>query len=375
MPIARNDKSVLGHWWWTVDRWSLFALFALAILGLFASMAASPSVAERIGADTMHFVRKQALFLVPSLIIMITVSLLDIKSIRRLGLLMFFGSLVLLVAVLIFGSEIKGAKRWVYIAGFNIQPSEFIKPAFAIVGAWLFSLRHGGQDFPIIGGYKLIFIFYVLIATLLLMQPDIGQTLLFSAIWFTQFFLAGLPIWIVAVVVAAILISPVGVYYLFPHAQSRINRFLDPTTGDNYQIDRAMQAFMNGGIFGKGPGEGTIKNALPDGHSDFVFAVLGEEFGLIACLLVVMAFIFILVRSFSLIQHKNNMFILLATAGLIVQFCLQALINMASTLHMIPTKGMTLPFISYGGSSILALAIGMGMVLALTRKHQGEAGY
>ena len=207
------------------------------------------------------------------------------------------------------------------------------------------------------------------------MQPDIGQTLLLSAIWFTQFFLAGLPIWIVAVVVVAILISPVGVYYLFPHAQTRINRFLDPESGDNYQIDRAMQAFMNGGVFGKGPGEGTIKNSLPDGHSDFVFAVLGEEFGLIACLLVVLAFVFILIRSFSLIQHKKNMFILLATAGLIVQFCLQALINMASTLHMIPTKGMTLPFISYGGSSIIALAIGMGMVLALTRKHQGEAGY
>jgi cell division protein FtsW len=204
-----------------------------------------------------------------------------------------------------------------------------------------------------------------------MLQPDLGMTVVVSAMWFAQFFLAGLPIiWVVSFSIAGA-VGLGGAYLTLPHVRERIDGFVDPATGDTYQVDRSLEAFMNGGLAGRGPGEGTVKDVLPDAHSDFIFAVAGEEFGLLLCLLLVALFAFIVLRGLSRLMHEQNLFVLLAAAGLLVTFGLQAAINMASALHLMPTKGMTLPFISYGGSSLLSLSLGMGMVLALTRRRAG----
>ncbi|MCR9221405.1 MAG: putative lipid II flippase FtsW [Alphaproteobacteria bacterium] len=371
MAIARNDTSVLGRWWWTVDRWTLAALVVLAGLGLVLTATASPPVAERIGADPLYFVRKQGVLLLPALAVLVFVSLADLRQVRRVAVGLMLVSILLLAGTLLLGPEIKGATRWISIAGFSLQPSEFAKPAFAVVAAWMFSAQRLGEEIP---GYLIATALFLLVLALLLMQPDVGQAAVLTAIWFTQFFLAGMPMAAVIAMAALGAAGMVAAYFIFPHVQSRIDRFLDPASGDSYQVDRAMEAFSNGGLFGRGPGEGVVKSVLPDGHADFIFAVAGEEFGLIACLLIVAIFAFVVLRGVARVLHDNDLFVVLAATGLLVQFGLQALINMASTLSLIPTKGMTLPFISYGGSSLLALAIGMGMLLALTRKRPGVTG-
>lgn len=368
MAIARNDNSVLGRWWWTVDRLTLAALLVIAGIGMVLIVAASPSVAERIGASPFHFVRKQAILLVPALAIMIGVSLLDPKSIRRFAAVMLGCSIVLMFGTLAFGAEIKGATRWVSIAGITIQPSEFAKPAFAVIAGWLLSAQRLGEDVP---GYFIAAALYILLVVLLLSQPDLGQTVVMTTIAFAQAFLSGLPMLIVFGLGALAMLGICGAYFFFPHVQSRIDRFFDPAVGDNFQVHKSLDAFMSGGIFGRGPGEGIIKNSLPDSHADFIFAVAGEEFGLIVCLFIVFLFAFVVLRGFVRLLQSDDLYIVLAATGLLVQFALQALINMASTLNLIPTKGMTLPFISYGGSSLIALAIAMGMLLALTRKRPG----
>ncbi|MGE5546135.1 MAG: putative lipid II flippase FtsW [Solirubrobacterales bacterium] len=371
MTFGRTDTSVLGRWWWTVDRWTIAALFALVGVGVLLTMAASPAVAERIGADSFHFVRRQFVFLVPALVVMIAVSLLNPRQVRRLGTIGFLGSVLMLIAVLFIGPEVKGATRWINIAGISIQPSEFVKPTFAIAAAWMFAEARLNPGFP---GKAIACGLYGLVALLLLREPDVGQTLIVSAIWASQFFLAGLPLVLVVGIGVMGVVGGFGAYFIFPHVQSRVDRFLDPGSGDAYQVMTALNAFRNGGIFGRGPGEGRVKLVLPDAHTDFILAVAGEEFGVLLCLAVVAIFAFVVLRGFSRLMKEDNLFVVLATAGLLVQFGLQAIINMASTLRLMPTKGMTLPFISYGGSSMLALALGMGMVLALTRKRYGTEG-
>ena len=368
IPLGRTDTSIVGRWWWTVDRWTIAAIALIVVIGVMLTMAASPAVAERIGANQFHFIRRQFIFLLPTLLIIFGVSLLSPVSIRRLACLGFIASLVLMVMTLVIGQEVKGATRWV----FGVQPSEFCKPTFAVVIAWMFSEQRLSEDFP--GNFISLGLF-VLAAILLLLQPDVGMTLVVSAVWFVEFFIAGLPLFWVLLFLMIGLSGLVGAYFSFSHVANRIDRFLDPSSGDTYQVTTALQAFRNGGLFGRGPGEGRVKAVLPDAHTDFILAVAGEEFGLFLCLLIVGLFAFIVLRGFARMLSEENLFILLATSGLLVQFGLQAVINMASTLHMMPTKGMTLPFISYGGSSMLALALGMGMVLALTRKRYGPDGW
>lgn len=368
IEFARNDTSILGNWWWTVDRWLLGAVVLLSAIGLMLTTTASPPVAERINVDTMHFVRKQAVMLIPALIILLGISLLSLRQLRRVALAVFAGSIVLMLATILFGAEIKGATRWISIAGFTIQPSEFVKPSFAILAGWVLAARRMGEDIP---GYVISGALFATVIVLLGLQPDIGQAVVMSAIWFTQLFIAGLSMTLVIFLVVGGVAALVAAYYIFPHVAIRIDRFLDPTSHDSFQIDRALEAFRSGGLMGRGPGEGTVKQVLPDGHADFIFAVAGEEFGLFACLIIVALFVFVVVRGLARLLQNTDMFVVLGATGLIVQFALQALINMASTLSLIPTKGMTLPFISYGGSSLLALALGMGMLLALTRRRTG----
>ncbi|CAA7622959.1 putative lipid II flippase FtsW [Magnetospirillum sp. SS-4] len=372
VTFGRTDTSTLGRWWWTVDRWTIAALFLLVGVGALLTMAASPAVAERIGApSSFHFVRRQFMFLVPAIVIMLSVSLLSPRQVRRMAVLGLAVSVVLLVLVPFLGAEVKGARRWLTIAGLSIQPSEFAKPMFAVVAAWMFASARVEEGFP---GRLIATALLGLIVGLLLAQPDVGQTAIVLAIWATQFFLAGLSVvWVVGLGLATP-VAVMGAYYVFPHVQSRIDRFLDPSGAGGYQVMTALNALRNGGLFGRGPGEGRVKLSLPDAHTDFILAVGGEEFGLVMCLFVLALFAFIVLRGFSRVMKEDNLFVVLASAGLLVQFGLQAIVNMASTLRLMPAKGMTLPFISYGGSSMIALALGMGMVLALTRTRYGREG-
>lgn len=370
MAFSRADTSVLGRWWWTVDRWTLGALLALIGFGYVMMLAASPAVAERIGASSRHmFFVKQVAYLMMATTLMVAVSLLSPRGVRRLALVGFAGALVLTAATLMVGTEIKGARRWLPIPGFSLQPSEFVKPFFAVVAAWL--IAEGKMPGSKVWGATIAVALFLLIAAILKGQPDIGMLLVVAAVFFTQFFVAGMNLMLVTAVGALGLAGALGAYLIFPHVQSRVHRFLDPSSGDSYQVSVALEAFANGGLLGRGPGEGRVKNVLPDAHADFVFAVAGEEFGMVVCLLILALFAFVVVRGLMRLLAETDLFIMLAGTGLLTQFGLQAFVNMGSTLHLIPTKGMTLPFVSYGGSSVLAVAIGMGMLLALTRRRSG----
>jgi len=368
MRFARIDQSPLARWWWTVDRWSLGALALLVGVGAVLSMAASPAVAVRIGYDPLHFVKRHLLAVPIALAIMFAVSLLPPRKIRRGALVLFGVSMAALALTLVIGLEIKGARRWITAAGVALQPSEFVKPAFAVIAAWLFAEKKRNARFP---GNWLSAGLFVTITAILVKQPDFGMAVVVAIVWFAQFFMAGLRFYWLAAGAFGGLAGLLGAYAWLPHVTDRINRFLDPNVGDSYQVKRSLEAFVSGGVWGKGPGEGTVKDALPDAHADFVFAVAGEEFGIVVCILIIGLFAFVVLRGFSRLLQEGDLFVLLAATGLLIQFGLQAVINMASTLHLIPTKGMTLPFLSYGVSSMLALALGMGMMLALTRRRLG----
>lgn len=361
--VSRAERGQISDWWWTVDRWLLSAFFMLMVLGIVLSFAASPAVAERIGLESYHFVTRQFVFMVPALGAMVAISFLSPKNIRRFALVMLAGSLVLMVAALFFGIEVKGSRRWIYLFGVSIQPSEYLKPAFVIICAWLFSEHVKNPEIP---GNLFAIILLGLVVALLVAQPDLGQTLLVTATWGIMFFLAGLS-WIWIFLLGGIGVAgALGAYLTFPHVAGRIDRFLTGE-GDTYQVDRALEAVVRGGWLGQGPGEGTIKRVLPDSHTDFVFAVAAEEFGIVLCLIILLLFAFVVLRAMTLALRERDDFARLAITGLVTLFGFQSIINMGVNLQLLPAKGMTLPFISYGGSSLVAMAISMGMVLALTR--------
>jgi len=369
--FTRTDTSVVSRWWWTIDRLTLLSVIVIAALGAILVLAASPAVANRIGLENFHFVHRHFIFLPMALAVMIGTSLLTPRGVRRMALLVFVGAIFAMIAVLLVGVETKGATRWLSIAGFSLQPSEFIKPSFAVVSAWMFSAQKLDEDVP---GYAIAIFLFVTVVGLLLLQPDFGMSIVISCVWAVQFFIAGLPLVLVGAIALLFILGGFGAYLSFDHVRSRIDRFLDPVGGKGYQVEKSLDAFENGGLFGRGPGEGRVKEVLPDAHTDFILAVAGEEFGLLLCLLIVILFAFVVLRGFSRVFKDSDFFVMVAVVGLLTQFALQAIINIASTTNLIPPKGMTLPFISYGGSSTLALALGMGMVLALTRARSGQGG-
>jgi cell division protein FtsW len=368
--ISRAERTPYTEWWWTVDRLLLFSFAALMVIGIVLSLAASPPVAERIGLPPFHFVDRQALFLLPSALVMVVLSFCTVRQVRQIALVVFLGAFALMAATLVIGPEIKGAHRWIAVGPLAIEPSEFVKPAFVVLAAWLFAEGAERRDVP---GHLFSVVLFAATVSILVMQPDFGQTLLVSLVWAALFFMAGLRlIWMLG-------LGGIGftgllfAYRLVPHVRIRIDHFLSPDKGESYQIGRAMESFLAGGWFGKGPGEGTIKRMLPDAHTDFIFAVTAEEFGIVACLLLVALFGVIVMRGLSRALGADDGFVRLATAGLTMLFGLQAAINMAVNIHLMPAKGMTLPFISYGGSSLLSLAVGVGMLLALTRSRPRAA--
>lgn len=365
--VSRAEPSLSGRWWWSIDRIILSALVALMVSGVVLLMAGGPPVAERLGLSTFHFVNRQAAYLVVALTIFVSVSFLTPRQVRRAALLLFTVSLAMVVATLYLGVEVKGARRWLTLGPLgSVQPSEFLKPAFVVLAAWAFAEGTRRPDLP-----GTILAFLLLPATIapLVLQPDFGQTMLVTLVWAGLFFVAGLHWFWVLGLGGAGAIGILTAYQLVPHVRARIERFMDKGSGDTFQIDTALESFAQGGWLGKGPGEGTVKRILPDAHTDFIFAVTAEEFGIVVCILLVMLFALIVLRALSVAQKAEDPFIRLAVTGLALLFGIQAAINMMVNLHMMPAKGMTLPFISYGGSSLISLAIGTGFLLALTRKR------
>ena len=364
MP-SRTDRSALANWLWTIDRYLLAGFLILIFGGLVFSFAASPSVAERIALDSSHFITRQIFFIIPSICILLAVSALSPHMIRRISLILFMVSIGLLIYTLIGGLEAKGARRWVSLGSFSIQASEFVKPAFVVIVAYLLAEN---KQYPDIPGKLISFVLLIIVSALLVAQPDFGQFLLLVAVWSAMIFMSGM-MWFWIILLGCLgLLGVFTAYTLLPHVADRVNRFLDPSSGDTFQIDSALRSFGAGGWFGLGPGEGEIKRFIPDGHADFVFAVAAEEFGIIVCLVIVAVFAFVVIRGFTQAMRNKDTFQSLAISGLIVMFGLQSCINLAVNLNLMPTKGMTLPFISYGGSSLLSMAIGMGIVLGLSRQ-------
>lgn len=364
MSFSRADKSRFAEWSFTIDRVLLTALLALVVIGLVLSFAASPAVAMKKGFDTYYFVERHVIFAGLSVVLMLAISFLSPSGVRRFAGALLALALAGMVAVLLTGAEMNGAQRWLSFAGYSLQPSEFAKPAFVVVMAWLFTEAVGRRDVP---AAPIAIGLWAVFASLLVSQPDVGQTVLISTTAGVMYVLAGLPI--IGAVILAIL-GGAGLwlaYENFGHVQSRLDRFFSPLPFENFQVDRAMQSFAEGGLFGRGPGEGTIKSVLPDAHTDFIFAVVAEEYGVIACLVLLGIFATVVVKSLIRAAEEPQAADRLAIQGLAIVFGLQALINMGVNIGLLPPKGMTLPFISAGGSSMIALAITCGMLLALTR--------
>lgn len=364
--FSRADRSVLGTWWWTVDRRLLAGFLALFACGAVLVAAASPPVAERINLPQFHFIMRHLVFLVPALAIMLGASFLSPRNVWRVASVIFLVSAIGVLFALMGGEEIKGAKRWIYIFGFSLQPSEFLKVSFAVVAAWLMARQKEDAGFP---GNKIVIGLFAFTVLLLVLQPDIGMTVVLSAIYGGLIFLAGFPLSLLALLAVLGMAGLLGAYFFLDHVRNRFDRFFDPASGDSYQIGKAMESFRSGGLFGTGPGQGSVKLHLPDAHSDFIFAVAGEEMGLFFICILIGLFAFVVMRGLNRLMDCDEIFVVLATGGLLVMFGVQAFIHMASSVHLIPTKGMTLPFISYGGSSLLAMALAMGFVLALTRQQ------
>jgi len=366
MEVSRTDTSILGRWWWGVDRWTMAALFALIIMGCIMALATGTSRMRDLSAGALLI--RQLLFPVMAVVLIILISLLSPKWVIRFAVLGCVGALGLTALTLVMGTEIKGGRRWLHIAGQSVQPSEFLKPFLAVACAWLMLQA---QSYGRYAALAAAFIPVAVTLIILKQQPDVGMAMVIIAVFFAQAFMAGLPLLLIAVCGVATLAVGALAYTMHGHVRMRIDNYLNPPpSGPNItQEERSLQAFGNGGLWGQGPGEGRVKANLPDADADFVFAVVGEEFGLIICLALLAIFAFVVLRGLLRLSHERDMFVALAATGLLTQFGLQAFINMGSALRLIPTKGMTLPLVSYGGSSMLGIAIGMGMLLALTRRR------
>ncbi|MEN3791170.1 putative lipid II flippase FtsW [Fulvimarina sp. MAC3] len=361
----------VSDWWRGLDHWLLGAFTILLVGGAVLSFAASPPVAERIGLQPFHFVERHLFFLIPSAFVLFGASLLTPRGVRRAALIILAVSLVAMVLTLFIGSEIKGARRWLDFGPISLQPSEFMKPAFVVVCAFFFAENARRTEIP---GNLCALVLLLITVALLVAQPDLGQTMLVAATWGGLFFMAGMPWLWIAVLAAVGLTGAFFAYEVFDHVASRIDRFLTGE-GDTYQTDTAREAILNGGWFGQGPGEGTVKRLLPDSHTDFAFAVIAEEFGIITCMILALLFAFIVMRGLSVALAQRDPFVRLSISGLVFVFGLQSIINMAVNLQLMPAKGMTLPFISYGGSSMIAISISAGFVLALTRRRAENRSY
>lgn len=365
--LTRHNRGKIANWWWTVDKVNFSVAMFLIFVGVMLVLSASPSAAHRDRlVDEFSFVKKQGVFILVGIITMIGVSMQNLRTIRRLAVLGFLGAFVGVVLTYIIGDSAKGAQRWVKFAGFSLQPSEFIKPVFIVVTAWLLDAKKRTEDFP---GMAIAICLFLVTAAAVLGQPDLGMTILISGVWALQMLWAGIPGWLVGVLIFSGVFLVFGAYFFLAHVRDRIDRFLATENEIGSQIQKSMDAFANGNLLGRGPGEGVVKMSLPDVHTDFIFSLAGEEYGVWLTSIIVLCFGVIVVRTMTISMKENNLFQMYAASGLAASLGGQAIVNMCSALKLIPAKGMTLPFISYGGSSMLASCLCMGMLLAITRKN------
>ena len=371
LSIGRADKSPLARWFWTIDRPLLAMLLVLIGVGIIAVAAASPAAALRLSDSStrlppLYFLQRQLIWVAAGVPLMLAVSMLGKDAARRFALAGFALFLLLLMLIPLIGVETNGARRWIQLPGFQFQPVEFLKPFFAVSTAWLLAMRFEDRSLPVIPVGAL---FLALIVGLLVTQPDFGQAALVIAVFLVQAVLAGLPLIFVGVAIAALMGGLFLAYQFEPHIRNRLDGYLHDE-GDTYQVDRALDSFRSGGLYGTGPGEGTAKFRLPEAQTDYIFSVIGEEFGAIICFAVALLYLAIVLRVLLQLLDEEDPFTLIAATGLVVQFGGQALINMSVNVALAPAKGMTLPFISHGGSSFLATAMAMGLLLALTRRNR-----
>ena len=364
--LDRTDRSTLSLWWWTVDHKLIGLILLLIIGGIMLLMSAGSPVAVSKGLGEYHFLKKQLIFLSLAIPLMVFVSLLNAKIIKLLSLVLLFVSFLCLIYINFKGIETNGASRWIRFFGLSIQPSEFVKPSFAVINAWLLSIWV--SDIKSKTWLYSILLLTILL-TMLLLQPDVGMSFILASTWLFQLYIVGISIMLVLITLIVISLIGFSSYFLFEHVQKRVDGFIE---GGGFQVGKSLEAFINGGFFGQGFGEGNVSRHLPDSHTDFIFAVAGEELGSFGCGLIIIAYFLIFLRGMIISSTSTKIFLFLTCSAIIFQFCLQALIHMASTLNLIPTKGMTLPFISYGGSSLLSTSIAMGIVLAFTRTQSNK---
>jgi cell division protein FtsW len=366
---SRSRRFLLAEWWRSIDQLTLMLLLCLLCAGLVLSMAASPAASHRLGIESpFYFMLRHGVFAIVGFTGAVIVSLFQPTGARRIGVLALGGAIVIMAALPSIGYEVKGAVRWVKIGPFSLQPSEFAKPAFIVFAAWMFAAAKRDPNVPAV---LIVLGVYAALILLLITQPDFGQSFLLTFCFAAVFFFAGMSLGWLMVMLGVTLLGAFGAYLALPHVRARVETFLSPDRSDSYQTDRALEAIAGGGFFGRGPGEGAVKYLLPDGHTDFIFAVSVEEFGFLISALLIMLIAAFVVRAFSNALRLNDQFCQLATAGLATLIGMQAIINLFVNLNMAPSKGMTLPFISYGGSSLLSLCFAAGLILAFTRRRPG----
>lgn len=358
-------NKIIKKWWSEIDVVSFVLALVLLIIGIILSLTGTTEIRS---FDYTFFIKRHLFFSTASIFLVIFLSFQNSKFIRRFSALGLFATLILMCLVLIFGNEINGSKRWMFIFGLSIQPSEFLKPFFAVVSAWFLTKGLEGKNI----GFKIVFTIFLLSSCLLILQPDFGMTILFMVVFFAQLFVSGLSIIFVLILVVVLLIVGVLSYYNIENVKNRIDIFIDPLSGDTYQIEQSIKAFKSGGIKGKGLGQGTLKETIPDAHTDFIFSIAGEELGFIFCSVLILIFLTIVIRGLLASLKKRELYSLILVVGLVSIFGLQAVINIASSLGLIPTKGLTLPLISYGGSSMISSSILIGILLSHTKKTNNK---
>ncbi len=352
------------NWWRSIDRKIFITTIILIFIGCLISFGATPSIAIKYGLEPYYFVKKHLIFTPVAFFFIFFTSLFSKVGIKRFFLFIFLISIFFIFYSFFIGIESKGSIRWVYFFGYSFQPSEFLKVSFIIICAWIFSSKN---QLKVINNQIFSFILYLFISGLILYQPDFSMFIIISSVYFGQLFINGLKWkWVIACSFFFSFVFFVT-YFLLSNVKIRIDNFFDPSTGDNYQISKSLQAIKEGGLFGKGPGMGTVKDNLPDAHTDFIFSVIAEEFGLISCLFVIIFFIYLIFKIYKRVKNEKYLFVILSVSGLVIQLGSQIFVNIGSTIGLIPTTGTTLPFISYGGSSMISTALNIGVILALTR--------
>ena len=369
-PFTRTDRSAIAIWWWTVDRTTLTCVASLILAGVIFSFSSSPIAAPKTEAfNPLYYTIRHFIFAVMALSLIVSVSMLSLKGVKRISLLIYGFAISVMALLPFIGHSAKGGRRWLELGLFSLQPSEFLKPALIILISWMFAEGQKGKGIP---GVSIAFCLYITAIGLLLIQPDVGQSILITLTFGACFFISGVPIRWIGILSFIGITGLCVLFFVLPHFRVRILEFINPD-GDRYQVNAGLNAIAHGGFFGTGVNEGTMKRFIPDLHTDFIYSVVAEEWGLCLSLVLIATYAFVVLRGLVKAMAMQDPFRQIATSGLYILLGTQVIINVSVNLGLIPPKGMTLPFISYGGSSLMAMGLTMGLILALTRKRQGES--